>query len=172
MDQCREESRHGLPPLTGGGKSVGCVVWEVGRGVRHHVQGATEGIGFLQGVRRDDGGGIPGESPDDSAWAGGRDTTELDNHGRGGRATDILSVITYQGRPVELPSGGMPRPSGDEDGDVGALPAPSCTRHCIHSGGGNYLPPTVHPMRHDGPPEVHEWQASCHRPVRQGREAE
>ena len=100
---------------------------EADHGGRPHVQGATEGTGFLQGVRVDDGGGIPGESPNDSAWEGVRDATELENPVRGGRTTDISYGIPGKGRPVELPGGGMPGPIGDKDGDAGALPAPLCS---------------------------------------------
>ena len=47
-------------------------------GGRPHIQGVPEGTGFLQGVQGGDGGVIPGESPDDSARAGSRGTTELE----------------------------------------------------------------------------------------------
>ena len=78
----------------------------------------------MQGVRVVDGGGIPGESPDYSTWEGGGDATELDNPGRGGRATDFPNDIPGKWRPAEMPVGEMPRPSGDEDGNAGAIPAP------------------------------------------------
>ena len=87
----------------------------------------------MQGVRRVDGGGIPDESSDDSAWEGGRDTTAMENPGRRGRATDFLNDIPGEGRPTELPGRGMPGPSGDEDSNAGALPAPACTQHRGHS---------------------------------------
>ena len=69
-----------------------------------------------------DVGGIPGESPDDSAWEGDRDATDLENPVRGGRDTEISNGIPGQGRPVELPGGGMHGPSGNKDGDAGAFP--------------------------------------------------
>ena len=56
------------------------------------------------------------------------------------------------GRPTELPGGGMPGPSGDEDGNAGALTALSCPQHRGHSGGGKPSPPIVHLMRHSSPP--------------------
>ena len=75
-------------------------------------------------MRGGDGGGIPDESPDDSTWAGGIGATELDKPGHGARDMDISNGLPGQGRPAELPGGGMPGPNGDEDGDAGALPAP------------------------------------------------
>ena len=123
-------------------------------------------------MRGVDGGGIPGESPDDSAWAGDRGATELDNPGRRGRAMDISNGLPGQGRPAELLGGGMPGPSGDKYGDAGALPALACPKQRGHSGGGKPPPPTVHPMRHAGPPAGAERQATCHSSVRQGSGAE
>ena len=52
--------------------------------------------------------------------------TELENSGYRERATDFLNGLPGQGRPAELTSGGMPRLSGDEDGDAGALTALAC----------------------------------------------
>ena len=90
----------------------------------------------MQRVRLDDGGGIPGESPDESTWEGGGDATELENPGRWGQTTDFPNGIPGEGRPAELPGEGMHGPSGDKDRDVGALPAPACPRQRGHSGGG------------------------------------
>ena len=42
-----------------------------------------------------------------------------------------------------MPGGGMPGPSGDENGNASALPAPPCPRHCGHYGGEKLSPPTV-----------------------------
>ena len=123
----------------------------------------------MQGVWGGYGGGIPGKSPDESAWAGGRGATELEKPGCGGRATDILNDLPGQGRPVELLGGGMPGPSRNKDGNRGAIPAPTCSRHRGHSGGGKPPPPTVPPMRHAGPPAGPERQAPGHGPVCQGR---
>ena len=154
MDHCQEDSQHGLLPLPGGGESVGGGVRETDHRGGPHLQEAPEGKGSLQGVRGGDGGGISGESHDDSAWAVGRGATELDNPGHRGRATDIYNGLPRQGRPGELPGGGMPGPRGDKDGDAGALPAPAYPRHHGSSGGGKSPPLTVHPMRHAGPPSV------------------
>ena len=135
---------------------------------RLHVQGATEGTGFLQGVRVYDVGGIPGKSPDDLEWEGGRDTTDLENPFRGGQDTEISNGIPGQSRPVELPGGGMHGPSGNKDRDAGAFPATACPRHNGHSGGGKPLPPTLHPMQHAVPLARPERQSPCHIPVLQG----
>ena len=76
--------------------------------------------------------------------------TELYNPSHQGRATDISNGLPGQGRPVELPGGGMPGPIGNKDGDAGTLPAPEFPKHCGHSGGGKPPPPMVHPMQHAG----------------------
>ena len=132
---------------------------------RPQVQGATEGTGLIQGVRRVDGSRIPDESSDDSTWEGIRDTTKMENPGYGMRAMDLPNGIPGKGRSAELPDGGIPRPSGDLDGNAGALPAPACPRHRDHSVGEKPPPPTVRPMRHDGLPAGPERQAPCHSPV-------
>ena len=78
--------------------------------------------------------------------------TELENFGHGRRAADILHGLPGQGRPVELPGGGIPGPSSDEDSDAGPFTIPACPGHRGHSRGGKPPPPTVHPMRNSGPP--------------------
>ena len=93
---------------------------------------------------------------------------ELEKPVHGGRATEIPNGLPGQGRPAELPGGGMTRPSSKEDGNAGALTAPACPRHRGHYGGGKPPPPTVHPMRHSGHPAGTERQAPCHSSVRQG----
>ena len=98
---------------------------------------------LMQGVQGDGGSGIPGESLDDSKWEGGGDVTELEYPGCGGWATDFTNSIPGKGRPVELPGRGMPGPSGNEDSNAGALPAPACPQQRGHSGGGKSPPPTV-----------------------------
>ena len=80
--------------------------------------------GLLQVVQGGDGGGISGESPDELAWAGGRGATNLDNPGHRGRATDVSNGLPGQGRPVEMPGGGMPWPSGNKYRDAGACWSP------------------------------------------------
>ena len=105
----------------------------------------------MQGVWGGDGGGICGRSQDDSAWAIGRGATDLEKLGRGGIAADISLSLPGQGRPVELPGGGMPGPSGDEDGDAGPFTIPACPGHRGHYGGEKPPSPTVHPIRHANP---------------------
>ena len=73
-------------------------------------------------MQRGDGGRIFGGAQYDAAWASGRGETELENIDQGGRAVDVLHGIPGQGRPVELPGGGMHGPSGNKDGDAGAFP--------------------------------------------------
>ena len=62
----------------------------------------------MQGLN---GGGICGGAQDDSAWASGRGATDLENLGHRGIAVDISHGLPGQGRPAELPGGGMPGPS-------------------------------------------------------------
>ena len=123
-------------------------------------------------MRGGDGRKIPGESPDESARASSRGTAELEIPGHRGRGTDISNGLTGQGRPAELPGGGMPGPSNDEDGDAGVLPAPAFPRQCGHSRVGKPTPPMMHRMRHAGPPAGAERKSPCHRAVRQGSGAE
>ena len=132
----------------------------------------TEGAGPVQGVQGGDDGGICGETHNDSAWESGRGATELEDIGHRGIAVGISNGLPGQGSPTELPGGGMPRPSGNEDGDGGALPALACPQHRGHYVGGKLPPPTVHLMRHDGPPARPERQAPCHSPVQQRSGAE
>ena len=51
---------------------------------------------------------------------------DLENFGHGGRAADVLHFIPGQGRPTELPGGGMLRMSDDEDDGAGTFYAPAC----------------------------------------------
>ena len=81
-------------------------------------------------------------------------------------------ALSGQGRPAKIPGGGMPGPSGDEDGDAGTLSTSAYPGHHGHSGGGKPPPPTVNPMRHAGPPAGTERKAPCHSSVRQGSRAE
>ena len=96
----------------------------------------------------------------------------MEKSGRGDRAAEFPNDISGEGRPVELPGGGMPGPSGDEDGNVGALPVPTCYRHRGSSRRGKPPQPTVRPMQHAGTPAGHEQQSPCHSPVCQESRAE
>ena len=129
--------------------------------VRTHLQGVTEGKGPVRGVWGGDVSGICGGSQDDPAWVCVRGATDLENLGHGGRAADLSNGLSGQGRPAELPSGGITRSSGDEDVDAGSLPIPACPGHRGNYGGGKPPPSMVHPMRHAGPPEGTERQAPC-----------
>ena len=46
---------------------------------------------------------------------------ELGSFGHSRRAVDVPDGLPDQGRDAELPSGGMPSPGRDEDGDADAL---------------------------------------------------
>ena len=71
----------------------------------------------------------------------------MENLGHGGESADVLHGLPGQRRPVELPGGGMPGTSGDEDGDAGTFYAPACPGHRGNFGGGKHPSPTVPPMR-------------------------
>ena len=89
----------------------------------------------------------------------------MEHPGRGGWTSDFQNDFPGKGRPADLPGGGMPGPSGDEDGNAGALPAPACPRLCGNYGGRKLPPPTLCPMQHAGTPGGPEWQAPGHGPV-------
>ena len=65
---------------------------------------------------------------------------------------DLSHGLTDQGSPVELPGGGMPRPSGEKDVNAGPFTAPARPGHHGHFGGGKPPPPTLPPMKHAGSP--------------------
>ena len=127
-----------------------------------------EGAGTVQGVQGGYGGRIFGGAQDYTARASGRGEMELENLGHRGKAVDVLHAFPSQGRPLELPGGGMPRTSGDEDGDAGTFSAPACPGHRGHFGGGKIPPPTVPPMRHTSPLVYTEQKAPWHPTVCQG----
>ena len=88
--------------------------------------------------------------------------TAMEQPGRGGWFSYFQDELPGEGRPSELPSGGMPGPSDDKDRNVGALPAPALPRHRGYYVGGKLPPPTVRPMRHSVPPAGPERQAPIH----------
>ena len=90
----------------------------------------------------------------------------------GGISTDVPHGLTGQGRPEELPGGGMPRTSGGEDSDVVKFHAPACPRNRGHFGEGKHTPPTVPPMRHYVPLVYTEQKSPCQNTVCQGIGAE
>ena len=122
----------------------------------------------MQGVQGGDGNRIFGGSQDDTEWASGRGKMDLENLVHGGRAADVSHGLPGKGRPAELPCGGMPRTSIDEDGNAGPFPASEFPGHYGHFGGGKPPPPTVPLMRHDGPLAYTEQKAPCHRTVCHG----
>ena len=121
----------------------------------------------MQGVRGGDGGGIIVGAQDEISWASGRGEMDMENLGHGGRAADVPHGLTGQGRPVELPGGGISRIRGDKDGDAGTFYAPECPGHHGNFKVGKNTPTTVPPIRHDGTLAYTEHKAPCHRTVRQ-----
>ena len=122
----------------------------------------------MQGVQGGDVSRIIGGAQYDIAWASGRVEMDLENLGHRGRALNIPHGLPGQGRPAELPGGGIPRTSGDKDGDAGTFYVPACPGHHGCFGGGKHTPPTVTLMRHAGPLAYTEQKSPCHRTVREG----
>ena len=122
----------------------------------------------MRGLWERYGGGVIGITQGDASWAGGRGAVDLGSFGHGRRAADVPDVLPNQGRAAEFPSGGLPRPGRDEDGDAEALFQPACPGYRDNFGGVKPPPPTVPPMRHAGTMEVTKYQAPPHRIVRKG----
>ena len=97
---------------------------------------------------------------------------DLENLDHGVRSTDVPHGLLGQGRPAEMPGGGMPRTYGNEDGNAGKFHTPTCPGHRGHFGGWKHPPHTVPPMQHSGHLAYTERKASCHCTVRQGIGAE
>ena len=100
----------------------------------------------MRQVWGDVGGWFPVESSDDSTREGGREMAEKEHTGRGEWPPKLTDVFPGEGRTAEMPRGGVPVESGDEDENAGALLAPACPQHCSDSGGREILPPTVRPV--------------------------
>ena len=115
--------------MPGGGDPGGGGVQATNFGRGTHVPGAIEVTGSVPGVRVVDGGVIFGGSQDDTTWASARRETELENLRHRGRSTDVLHGLPGQGTPAEMPGGGIPRKSGDEDGNAGSFSAPESPGH-------------------------------------------
>ena len=154
--------------MPGGGEPFGGGVQATDDGRRTHLPGAAEGTGAMQGLWGGGGYGIIGGAQDDTAWTSGRGVMDLENLGHGGKAAYVPHGLPVQGRPTDLPGGGMPRTSDNEDGDAGTFHAPACTGYRGNFGGGKHPPPTVPPMQHAGPLAYTERKAPCHRTVLQG----
>ena len=103
MDQFREDSRHGLPPVTGGGESVGGGVRDTDEGRGPVVQVAAEGKGSVQGARGGYGDGVSDGSHEDATWEGGGGETELVSHGPWRGTADIPDGLPDRRRTAELP---------------------------------------------------------------------
>ena len=138
-----------------GGYPVGGGVQATDKMGGTHLPGATEGTGLVQVVQGGDGGGVFGGGKYDTSWAIGRGNMGMENLGHRGRSVDVSHGLPVQGRPAELPDGGMPRTSGDKDSNAGPFPAPSCPGHSVHFVVGKPPPTMVPPMQHDIPPGVH-----------------
>ena len=108
-----------------------------------NIQGTAERKGTVRVLWERDGGGIIGITQRDTAWAGGRGAVELGSFGHRRRAADGPDGLTDQGRAAELPSGGLPRPGRDKDGNADALFQPACPGHRDHLGGSKPTPPKV-----------------------------
>ena len=92
--------------------------------------------------------------------------------GHWGRAAGVLHVRPVQGRPAELPDGGMPRTSGNKDGNAGKFYAPECPVHHGYLGERKHHPLRVSLMRNSDHLAYTEQKAPCHCTVRQGIRAE
>ena len=89
----------------------------------------------------------------------------MENPDRGQSLPGILDFLSGKGGIAEMPRGGLPGETGDEDGDAGALRAPACPRHRGDAGGRKLPPPTVRPVQHAGPPEGAKWEPPGDRAV-------
>ena len=66
-------------------------------------------------------------------------------HTGGECSPELTDVFPGEGRIAEMPRGGVPGQSGDEDGNAGALRVTACPRHRGDSGGRKLPSPTVLP---------------------------
>ena len=165
MELFWEDSRHGLTPIIGGRDPVvgGVQATHDSRGTL--LPGASEGSGAVKGIQGGDGGWIIGGSQDDTAWASSRGEMNLEKLGHWGISADVPHGLPGQGRLAELPGEGMPRTSGDEDGDAVTLYAPACPGHCGHLVVGKNPLPTVTVMQHYGSLAYTVRKAPCHHTV-------
>ena len=133
--------------MQGGGDPVGGGVRATDDGRGKFLPEAVEGMGAVQGVRGGDDEWIDGRAHKETTQEVGGGDMELGNLGHGGRTVDVQHCLPGQGRPAEFPDSGIPRTSGDEDGDVGPFSAPEYQGHHGHLGGGKTPPPTVPPTQ-------------------------
>ena len=132
-----------MPTLTGGGEPHYDSIREEDHGRGSVIQGETMGPGGVRRVRRDDVCRLHIESSDDSTWEGSGATAAVDHPGRGKGPPGIPDVLSEKGGTVDIPRGRVPRESGDEDGNVGALRALACPQHHGDAGGSKLPPPLV-----------------------------
>ena len=92
----------------------------------------------------------------------------MDHTGRREWAPELPDVLSGKGGTTEMPRGGVPGKSGDEDGNAGALSAPACPRHRGDDGGRKIPSPTVRPVQHSSTPEGAERAAPGYSTVPQG----
>ena len=123
-------------------------------------------------MRVDSGGRIPVDSSDDSTWEGGGETVAMDHTGRGEWPPELPDVLSGKGGTAEIPCGGVPRESGDEYGNAGALRALACPQHRGDSGVRKLPPPIMRPVQHISPPEGAERAAPGYSTMPQGSRKE
>ena len=107
--------------MPGGRDPVGGSIWKKDDRGGSNIPGTSERKGPVWGLRERDGGGIIVVTQGDAAWAGDIVAVDLVSFGHGRRAPDVLNGHLDQGRAAELPSGGLPRPGRDKNGDADAL---------------------------------------------------
>ena len=73
-------------------------------------------------MRRAAGSRLPVESSDDSTWEGGGEMATMDHTGRGEGAPELLDVLSGKWGTTEIPRGGVPGESGEEDGNASSTP--------------------------------------------------
>ena len=169
MDQCREDSQHGLPYMLGGRDPVGGGIWEKDEGGGTNIPGTLERKGPVRGLRNRDCGGIIGVKQGDSAWAGGRGAVDLGASATGGEPPTYRMAFPTKGGPRSCPAEGCPGRAGTRT----ATRMNFFNRHVrdilIILEEGNLPHPQCPPMRHAGTMEGSKQQAPCHHTVRKGR---
>ena len=82
------------------------------------------------------------KSSDDLTWESGGAKTPMDNPDRY-QGPGIPYLLYDIGGNTAMPRGGVPRETGNEYGNVGALGALACPQHHGDDGGRKITPPTV-----------------------------
>ena len=89
MDQCQEDSHHGLPSMPGGRDPVGGGIWEKDDGGGPNIPGTLERKRPVRVLREIGGGGIVGVTHVDAARVGGIGAVELGSFSHGRRTADV-----------------------------------------------------------------------------------